>query len=102
LSERLARRGVMAMSVVRLVPIAPFTVVNVVAGASHISFRDFIFGTLIGMAPGITATAIFVDRAAAALRNPGIDTVALLAAVVAAIVAAVFFVRRRLSDSAGA
>jgi phospholipase D1/2 len=102
LSERLAQRGVLAMSVLRFVPVAPFTVVNLVAGASHIGFRDFILGSVIGMAPGITATTLFVNRAAAVFRDPGIDTVALLVAVVAAIAAAIFFLRRRLNDSAGA
>jgi phospholipase D1/2 len=39
---------------VRLVPIAPFTLVNLVAGASNIRFVDYMLGTMLGMAPGIT------------------------------------------------
>jgi hypothetical protein len=31
-----ARRGVLAVATVRMIPLAPFTLVNVVAGASHI------------------------------------------------------------------
>ncbi len=38
-------------------PLAPFTVVNVVAGGSQISFGDFLLGTLAGMAPGIVVLA---------------------------------------------
>ena len=41
LSEHIGRRGVLAMAVLRLLPIAPFTVVNLVAGASHIGLRDY-------------------------------------------------------------
>ena len=62
ITRRLAKKGVMAIAVVRLLPIAPFSVVNAVAGASHIRLRDFMLGTALGMAPGIIVTVIFVDR----------------------------------------
>jgi uncharacterized membrane protein YdjX (TVP38/TMEM64 family) len=99
LSERLGRRGAAAMALVRLVPIAPYTIVNMVAGASHIGFRDFMIGTVLGLTPGIVATAIFVDRAAAAISNPGFGTMALLAAAVAAIAAAAIVLRRYFSGA---
>lgn len=51
-------RGVVSVAAVRHIPIAPFTVVNVMLGASGISFGSFIFGTLLGMAPGIIAIAL--------------------------------------------
>jgi uncharacterized membrane protein YdjX (TVP38/TMEM64 family) len=97
ISQRLARQGVLAMSLVRLVPIAPFTVVNLVAGASHISFRHYLFGTVIGLAPGITATTLVVNRATAVLRDPGTLTIALLGAVAVAIVVAGYFLRRHFA-----
>jgi phospholipase D1/2 len=49
----IVRRGVLAVAAIRLVPIAPFTVVNLVAGASRIPFADYVLGTIIGMAPGL-------------------------------------------------
>jgi phospholipase D1/2 len=49
----IARRGVVAVAAIRLVPIAPFTIVNLVAGASRIPFVDYLLGTIIGMAPGL-------------------------------------------------
>jgi phospholipase D1/2 len=49
----MARGGVLAMAAVRLVPVAPFTVVNLVAGASRIPFADYVLGTIIGIAPGL-------------------------------------------------
>jgi len=49
----IAERGVLAVAAIRLVPIAPFTLVNLVAGASRIRFLDYVFGTVIGMAPGL-------------------------------------------------
>ncbi|MFX6226245.1 VTT domain-containing protein, partial [Acinetobacter baumannii] len=68
LSRRFAQRGIAAMAVVRLLPIAPFTVVNVVAGASHLGLRDYLLGTLIGMTPGIALTVVFSHNLAEAIR----------------------------------
>jgi len=94
LSRRLGRRGLIAVVAVRLIPIAPFTIVNMVAGATHIGMRDFLLGTLLGMAPGILVTAFFVDRVAAAVRDPGAGTLAVLAGVLLVAVAAVAALRR--------
>ena len=41
LSQRLGRRGLLAMVIVRLLPIAPYSMGNVVAGASHIRWREY-------------------------------------------------------------
>ncbi len=71
ISRHFAARGVLASAALRLVPIAPFGVVNLVAGASHIRARDFLLGTAIGMAPGALLLAVLGDRALAALRDPG-------------------------------
>jgi phospholipase D1/2 len=42
LSHRLARHGLTAILIVRILPVAPFTIVNIMAGASEVRFRDFI------------------------------------------------------------
>lgn len=86
LSEHLGRRGVVAMTVLRLLPIAPFTIVNLVAGASHIGLRDFLVGTAIGMLPGIVLTVTFAHQLTAALSHPGPGAFAWLAAIGIALV----------------
>ncbi|MDX1480664.1 MAG: phospholipase D-like domain-containing protein [Woeseiaceae bacterium] len=53
----------------RLIPIAPFSIVNLVVGASGVRLRDFLLGTIIAMAPGIVLIALSVDRARAALAG---------------------------------
>ncbi len=97
ITRRLARKGTMAIAIVRLLPIAPFTVVNAVAGASHIGFREFMLGTALGMSPGIIATVVFIDRVAAAVTDPGLATVLMLVGFAALIVAAAMFVHRKLA-----
>jgi len=69
-SRRLARQGLLAIITLRVVPVAPFTIINLVAGASHIRFRDFAFGTLLGMAPGALALTVFSDQVVAAIAAP--------------------------------
>lgn len=82
-SEALGRRGVSAMAIVRMVPVAHFTIINLIAGASHIRFRHYLLGTAIGMAPGLVLVSFVVNRARASLEHPGWETVlALLAALV--------------------
>ena len=46
----IVRHSVVAVASIRLVPIAPFTLVNLVAGASRIPFVDYLLGTILGMA----------------------------------------------------
>ena len=52
-SRGIAKQGVLAVAALRVVPIAPYTVINLVAGASHVRFVDFIAGTFLGMLPGV-------------------------------------------------
>lgn len=93
-SRKLADRGILAMVTVRVIPVAPFTVVNLIAGASHISFRDYALGTLIGMTPGIVLMTAFEQSIEAAVRDPGPWTIALSLTVIAAIVLAGMALRR--------
>lgn len=81
LSQQVSQHGLLAMVVLRLVPVAPFTLVNLVVGASRIRLRDCLLGTAIGMSPGIIVSASLVDRIAAVARNPDPKTFALLALV---------------------
>ena len=79
LSRRLARRGLLAVLAVRLVPVAPFAVVNMVAGASHLRLQHLLLGTAIGILPGTLGVALFLDQIQAALRSPTPWTWALVA-----------------------
>jgi uncharacterized membrane protein YdjX (TVP38/TMEM64 family) len=76
----------MTIILVRIIPLAPFTVINMVAGASRIRFRDFMIGSAIGLLPGITGMSIFTDRLAAAIEKPTVLAFAVLAAVVSLLI----------------
>jgi phospholipase D1/2 len=85
-SRRLARQGLLAIITLRVVPVAPFTVINLVAGASHIRFRDFAFGTVLGMMPGTLALTVFSDQVIAAIAAP--ETIRFASLLVLAVVIA--------------
>jgi len=51
LSEQLGRRGILASALMRIVPLGPFVMVNLIAGASHISFAKFLIGSSLGTVP---------------------------------------------------
>lgn len=96
LSERIGKRGIVTMMVLRLLPIAPFTVVNLVAGASHIRLRDYLIGTVLGMLPGTVLTVTFAHQLLAAIRHPGGGAWATLMAIGVALVALSVFLQRWL------
>ncbi len=82
LSRRLARRGIIAMIILRTLPLAPYSVVNLVSGASHIRLVDFLLGTMLGMLPGILLTTAFAHNLMMAIRRPSQETLGVLVIVV--------------------
>ena len=97
--EGVRKRGLLAVVTFRLLPIAPFTVVNLAAGASGIRFVDFLVGTLIGMLPGLVLLSVMGDRIIRILAEPSAGDIAILVLCVAALiglaVAAQAFLSRR-------
>ena len=69
--EVLKKYGLLAMTLLRLVPIAPFAVESIVAGAIHVRLRDVVIGTAIGLVPGTLATAVFGDAIETTLAGSG-------------------------------
>ena len=78
----------------RIVPIAPYSVVSVAAGAAEIARVPYLVGTMLGMAPGILLYAIFVDRAREVIADPRPLSWAMLFFAVVLIIAVALFVRR--------
>ena len=67
--RRIVGKGVVAVAMIRMVPVAPFSVVNVLAGASQLRLTDFLIGTVIGMAPGIVTMAALGAQIADFAKN---------------------------------
>lgn len=99
LSKRLSSRGILAVAVLRLVPVAPYTVVNLVAGASHLQLGRFLIGTAIGIVPGIAALTWFSDSLYRAVTEPGAQSIGVLAGATAFIAIGVWLLRRVLKST---
>jgi phospholipase D1/2 len=98
LSRRLAKRGLIAMLVVRLLPVAPYTVINLVAGASSIGWRDYLIGTALGLFPGLLMITALVDRAVVAIRAPSAASVSILVLVVAGFLTLGWLLHRKFRE----
>ncbi len=94
LNHLLVKRGILSVAVLRLLPVAPFTIVNLAAGASRVRFADFMLGSLIGMSPGIFALTVFSNSLVDALADPSPRKFLGVAAALVAVVAVGIIARR--------
>ncbi|HET6265389.1 MAG TPA: VTT domain-containing protein [Usitatibacter sp.] len=96
ISNVMHHRGIIAVALVRFVPVAPYQVVNVVMGAMRVKPRDFVIGTFLGMLPGALAATVLSDQVAVALRNPAAINGWLIAAAVCGFAALAWFGNKML------
>jgi phospholipase D1/2 len=94
-ARALNRNGTLAVFFVRKVP-APFTLVNIVIGASTVRYVDFILGTLLGMGALVIALAGFGYQLMQALRNPSPATLSATALFVGVPLTLAWFINRTL------
>jgi uncharacterized membrane protein YdjX (TVP38/TMEM64 family)/phosphatidylserine/phosphatidylglycerophosphate/cardiolipin synthase-like enzyme len=73
MAEVLKKYGLLAMTLLRLVPLAPFVIESIVAGAIHMKVWHVALGTAIGLLPGTLATTIFGDQIETALSGGAIN-----------------------------
>jgi uncharacterized membrane protein YdjX (TVP38/TMEM64 family) len=99
LGQRIARHGLAAILLVRIVPVAPFTIVNAIAGAFGVRFRDFILATFLGMLPGLVLMTFFGDRLQNAIQDPRAESFMVLVALVVVLVLVMAWLRRRFMKS---
>jgi uncharacterized membrane protein YdjX (TVP38/TMEM64 family) len=61
LLDRLVRNGFYVILYLRIVPVIPYNMLNLLAGASPIEFQDYMSASLIGMVPGTILFAFLGD-----------------------------------------
>ena len=77
LRRRLTQRGTVAVAILRLVPVAPFAIFNLVAGSAKLGARPFLVGSLLGLAPALGAVTLFSAALWQALTEPSLRHVAM-------------------------
>ncbi|MBD3586285.1 phospholipase [Salinimonas sp. HHU 13199] len=77
--QKLKSSGVVGVAAIRMLPIAPFSLVNLVAGISSIGLFQFLMGTFLGMFPPMIAKGLVGDSITQIFRNPSPETISYLA-----------------------
>jgi uncharacterized membrane protein YdjX (TVP38/TMEM64 family) len=95
LSRAIQRNGTLAVFFVRKIP-APFTLSNIVVGASSVGYRDFMIGTLLGMGAFVVALAGFGYQITRALHDPTPATLIAAALFIAVPLTLAWFINRAL------
>jgi len=70
MNRLISKHGALAVAAVRMIPVAPYSLVNLAAGAVRVPFRDFVLGTFLGMAPGVIGITFFETQVEELLRDP--------------------------------
>jgi phospholipase D1/2 len=86
----LMRRGLIMTAVVRAIPMSPFALVSVVAGASDIRFLDYLLGTAIGIMVPVILLTVATEQTSRLLSEPSAIQFALLVGVIALWIAVAF------------
>jgi uncharacterized membrane protein YdjX (TVP38/TMEM64 family) len=94
LLNRLERNGFYLTLYLRLVPIIPYNAFNLMAGASPIKFKDYLWASAVGMIPGTVLFALLGDS----LWNPGSPRFFIILALIACCFVSVEAYRRRRAD----
>jgi phosphatidylserine/phosphatidylglycerophosphate/cardiolipin synthase-like enzyme/uncharacterized membrane protein YdjX (TVP38/TMEM64 family) len=94
MTNALRHHGLVAVTALRLVPLAPFAVEGIVGGAIRFKAWQYMAGTFLGMLPGVLAATVFADQLESGLEDPSTVNWWLVAGVVAALVTITWLVRR--------
>jgi uncharacterized membrane protein YdjX (TVP38/TMEM64 family) len=101
-SAMLHESGPLRIALLRLLPVAPYTVVNLAVGAARVRALSFAFGTFLGLLPGTLLVTAFGHQLRAALRDPSPREIALTIAVLIAAAAAGWGLQRLAHRRSGA
>ncbi len=70
ISGRLARHGFTTVALLRLLPVAPFFLINLISGASPINFRTYTVATITGISPALIVMTLAGTQLKSTLDNP--------------------------------
>lgn len=96
ISRQIGKHGLLSIIVTRVIPVAPFTIINLVAGASRINVGKFVVGTILGMTPGIVGMTLFGSQLVSVLQRPGPVAIGVLALIVIVVIVLGALLQRRL------
>lgn len=90
----LRKHGIIAIFGSNQLPVPPFAVQGIIAGALRIPAWQYAVGSLLGMAPGLLAASVFAGELSAWIEDPSKLSWWILAAVVAVFAVFIWLARR--------
>jgi len=88
------RHGVLSVLAFNLLPVPPFAVQNMIAGAARIKVWEYAAGTLLSLIPALVVAAVLGDQIAAALDDGADVSWWAVGGMLAVFFAVTFFIRR--------
>jgi phosphatidylserine/phosphatidylglycerophosphate/cardiolipin synthase-like enzyme/uncharacterized membrane protein YdjX (TVP38/TMEM64 family) len=82
----------------RLLPIAPYSLFNLIAGAFKVSFKGFMIGTLLGILPGLLSIILLQKSLIRFVKTQSLSSFLLLLGVLVVIFAFILLIRSRQSS----
>ena len=89
--------GLPGLILCRMLPVAPYSVANLVLGASGVRLGVYALGTTLGLLPSIVLIAVVGFQLRAVIDDPTPTGMALLAGVVVLVIGLAWWLKRRLS-----
>ncbi|MDF1811831.1 MAG: VTT domain-containing protein [Verrucomicrobiales bacterium] len=97
-NNMLKNRSPVSVAMIRLLPVAPFIIVNLVAGASHLRFWVYTAGTFLGLLPGMLGVVWLTSSIGSVIENPGWETIPGLVLAVVVVFAGIYYSRKALKS----
>lgn len=97
LKKSLMNQRLLPVIIVRIVPVAPFNLVNILSGAMQVHFGKYIAGTLIGITPGTLALVYFQKSLLSVILSPNLEHFLAVILALAVLIAAYRYAKKRLA-----
>ena len=98
LRQMIVDKGILAIATIRLLPIAPFTMVNMAAGALRVGFVPFLAGSIIGLAPGFIVLALLGQQLYGLVSEPSLPGLMFVLALVACWIGVAFLAKYVIAE----
>lgn len=73
--NKIRESGVIGVTAIRMLPIAPYSLVNMVMGVIHLPLLPYILGTALGLSPGKIMLAVFGESFLEVFQHPDLQNI---------------------------
>lgn len=99
LQKAMEHGGALKVASIRMVPVAPFPVVNVVAGSVRVRPVPYTVGTFLGLLPGNLMLTVFGHQLRTVLRSPSPRDIVLLSFILLLAMLSAWWLHRRTLEA---